>query len=278
MSDYWPNDDGRTWTYDQHYQEFTDTPADVVHQAQLYFDGATVAPMGIAAQVLRSEGIPAQPPPALASRWAPAEVSDPFLRTLWRARPDLHGAIAHAVETASACPQDAPTDWYGVLLGGNLAYVKTADDVAAWRCNRDDTKSWIWLVSNLTIGNSVTLQLVPDLADDVFLHVTVAALEDVTVHAGVYPACLRVEYLVEYGSPLECIDYHGNSGHLRFETTGYIDFAAGVGPVRSLEEFANVAVDGLCASGLQARTTNELRSDPVPVRATTWGALKAIYR
>ena len=85
------------------------------------------------------------------------------------------------VAGTNPCPSTPPQGAVGpVLLNGELTYRKTADEIAAWRCNLADTRAWLWLTSNLTIGNTFTLQLVPDLADDVILR----AFQDFTHMAG----------------------------------------------------------------------------------------------
>ena len=124
----------------------------------------------------------------------------------------------------------------------------------------------------------------PDLASDVYLHGTMAAFEDVTVPAGTYGQCLRVDYLVDYGTS-NCTDQNGSVvGTYRAETRGFVDYAPGVGPVKSSEGFVPFAeVTGDCGSsgpvGIAfSQITRTLAATPVPVVATTWGRIKTIYR
>lgn len=284
MSSLWPNDDGRSWTYQSHYEAVS--PPEVVDQtARLTFDGTTVAPTSVAAQYLREQLLSG---PATTLTFA-ENVSSPLLRNLWLARPDLREAIEQysvAMTTGgNPCPEFAPPGGYNaLLLGGEFAYVKTGDEIAAWRCNMADTRSWLWLVSDLSIGNTFSLQLVPDLASNVYLHGTIAAFEDVTVPAGTYSQCLRVDYVVDYGTS-NCTDQNGTPvGTIRSETRGFVDYAPGVGPVKSSEGFVLYAeVTGDCGSsgpvGLAfSQITRTLAATPVPVVATTWGRIKTIYR
>ena len=76
---YWPHVDGRERLYDQHHEDLYPPGPTVDNQARLYFDGATVAPVGITAQVLSGE---VTSPPALpnGNLEAPAEIGDPFLQ------------------------------------------------------------------------------------------------------------------------------------------------------------------------------------------------------
>jgi hypothetical protein len=159
----------------------------------------------------------------------------------------------------------------------------TASEVAAWRCNLADTQSWLWLVSDLTIGHQFSLQLVPDLASDVFLHGTIAAIEPATVPAGTYANCVRVDYVIDYGTSA-CTDDAGNVlGTSRAETRGYVHYAPNVGPVDSFEQFFPYQeVTGTCGAGHVGQpsslVTLRLNTPPVPARSTTWGKLKVAYR
>ena len=279
MDSLWPNDDGRSWSYDQHYESFGPVPEVVDNQIRLVLDGSTVAPDAINAQYLRQQLVSG---PALRSKLAGVP-ADPFLRQLWIARPDLRGRIQLAL-SESPCPQNAPSGSYSVLLSGEFAFLKTANEVAAWRCNLPNTRSWQWLVSNLTIGNSFTLQLIPDLASDVYLHGTIAAIESATVPAGTFASCVRVDYVIDYGTSA-CVDSAGNVfGTFRSETRGAIHYAPGVGPIQSHEEFIPYAqVNGSCVDpgevgNVASATSLQLNSQPVPVRRTSWARVKQSYR
>ncbi len=279
MDALWPNEDGRNWRYDQHYESFDTNLLVLDNQIRIFLDGTTVAPNGIQAQYLRQEVIAG---PVAATALA-SLVPDAFLRRVWEARPDLQQKILNLL-TDSPCPTNAPAGSYAVLLNGEFAYRKTAQEIAAWRCNFADTRSWLWLVSDLTIGNTFTLQLIPDLASNIFLHGKIAAIESATVPAGTFDDCMRVEYVVDYGTS-ECVDNAGVViGTSRSETRGYIHYAPLVGPVESNEEFIRYAeATGTCAAPQDigrvfARATLRLNSPTVPVTRTTWGRLKAAYR
>ena len=284
MSELWPNDDGRSWRYQSRFEEFIPTPTLNDQLVRLILDGGTIAPVGIATQLLREE-LPSGPIMTFA---AAPDVSNPFLRNLWNARPDLRTAISQralaSLAGGSACPADAPPGGQpAFFLSGEKAFLKTASEIGSWRCNADNTQQWLWLVSDLTPGNTFSLQLVPDLASDVILHGTVGTLEDVTVPAGTY-SCLRVDYVVDYGISV-CVDVNGTPhGTFRSETRGFVHYASGVGPIQSLEEFIQFAeVTGDCAPpedvGLvYSRVTRQLDSSPVLVVATSWGRIKTIYR
>lgn len=278
MDALWPSEDGRSWSYDQHYESFDANPQVIANQVRIFFDGTTVAPNGIEAQYLREQLIGGDAPATALA----AVLPDPLLRRLWVARPDLREKILHAVED-SPCPEQTPSYSYALLLGGEFAYRKTADEIAAWRCNLADRRAWRWLVSDLTIGNTFTLQLIPDLASNVLLHGTIAAIEPATVPAGRFDDCVRVEYVIDYGLN-ECTDASGNTlGTARWETRGYVKYAPHTGPVQSNEEFLIAEATGTCVTPedigrAMSRTSLKLNSPTVPVRPTTWGRIKAAYR
>lgn len=280
MDSLWPNTDGLSWSYDQHYESYELNQLVVDNQIRIFFDGPTTAPTAIDAQYLRHQLLSG---PAAVMAEDSSLPADPFYRQLWIARPDLRVKIRQALDGAP-CPQFAPPGAYAVLLSGEFAFLKTADEIATWRCTLADTRSWLFLVSNLTIGNTFTLQLIPDLASNVYLHGTIAAVEPATVPAGTFADCVRVDYVVDYGLT-ECTDNAGSPiGTYRSETRGAIHYAPQVGPVRSSEEFIRFAeATGTCVDPqevgvVMARTTLGLFSGTTTVRHTTWGRLKTTYR
>jgi len=282
MAQLWPNDDGRSWRYDQHY-DGTPYDPDVVHnQVRVFFDGTTTASGGVATQYLRQELVSGpSPAPLLAGASPTISHLDPFMRTVWMARPDLRARIEQ-VAAELPCPDTRPDGGYALLLGGEFAWLRTATDVSAWRCNLASTRSWQWLTANLSIGSTFTLQLVPDLASNVFLHGTVAAVVDANVPAGIFQDCVEVDYVIDYGQS-ECTDQEGNPiGSYRSETRGYVRYAPNVGPVESAEQFIPSAEGVSCGPWAVGEpvslTTMELSSLPVPARPMSWGKLKVAYR
>jgi hypothetical protein len=269
LADYWPHEDGRTWLYEQHHEELFPPGVPTNDLARLWFEGTTVTPGGPVAQVLKSS-VSGAPLGLRLDTQVPAEVTGPLLRRLWLARPDLRSAILKSA-TESPCPTEATPGWAPLLLSGGLAYVQTASEVAAWRCNVPNTKAWLWLTSDLDPGSTASLQLIPDLADDVFLHLQVFGLEDVTVPGGTFKDCLRVDYRIDYGgSP--CTD-----GTPAFETTGFVRYAPGVGPIECLEELAGSEIPCIDRQ-LFTRSTLKLYAPSVPAKASSWGRVKSAYR
>jgi hypothetical protein len=278
LSSLWPNDDGRSWEYAQHHEDLV-TPITVDNRTRLFFDGTTVAPNSIEAQYLHQQLLEG----TIAADALESRMADPFLRVLWNVRPDLRESLRNAADVLP-CPQTGATGTYSILLNGEFAFRKTADEIAAWRCNFPDTKSWIWLVSDLTVGHEFTLQLVPDLASDVVLRGRVAAIELVTVPAGTFPNSVRVDYTVEFGAS-SCTDDGGNpTGTKKTELRGHVHYVEDVGPVESFEEILLSELTGTCypegfAVGEPfARTTMQMDELPTPARRRTWGRLKMMYR
>ncbi len=279
MDELWPNQDGLSWTYAQRYEDFDLTPSVVENRTRIFLDGTVIAPTAIQAQYLRQELISG---PAFVESSEPA-LTDPFLRQLWIARPDLRTKILQ-VESDADCPETRAPGSYGYFLNGELAYLKTSGDIGAWRCNKSDTQAWLWLVSDVSVGNTFTLQLVPDLADDVFLHGEIVAVEPVTVPAGTFKNCVRVDYLVDYGfSTCYGQQRQPRSGRYgrRLEATSTTRPASA--RCESFEEFIPIAerigsCGGPSVGAPVSRVSLQMDTTPTPVRRTTWGQIKLTYR
>ncbi len=285
MSSLWPNDDGHSWTYRQTYVEDLWVGGDAIeNEVRFYLDGYGTVPGGIAVQNLRLQVLSAsgRSSSAVAPILGDNPMHDPFLRGLWWARPDLRAALQEGVSNGKI--EETPPGYYQLLLSEG-AYRKSETEIAAWREDQDAMMSWLWLISDIEPGATFSLQLVPDLADNVWLHGTVTGWEDVDVPAGTFHS-LRVDYLIDYGIST-CVDGQGQeTGSIRSETRGWIDYAPWVGPVKSHELFVPVAevLSGDCP-GIghlgEALTEGGLElgvPGPVPVQAVSWGRLKALYR
>lgn len=287
MDQLWPNADGLSWTYDQVYHDYYGQEV-VQNQVRFFFDGTSIVPGGIVVQnydyeVFGSAGRALKTPAGLETAPEVVRNQGPFWRNLWRARPDLRTKIELRCAKDAA---DTRPEWlYGVLLHGG-AYLKTSEEIATYRTDLVATQSWLYLTSDLTVGATFDLQLVPDLADDAWLHATVAAWEDVTVPAGTFAGCLRVDYRIDYGLSI-CTNEQGQeTGSMRSETRGFVHYAAGVGPVQTHEEFIPFAEQPLGFCGLfwpvgEPLTESGLslaNLQPTPVKEKSWGSLKHHFR
>jgi hypothetical protein len=278
----WPNADGTRWTYDQHHEDFLTTET-VENTVRLFLQGTVAIPGGPVVQSLHEELVEGTPK---AQSTATPRIHDRLLQQLWQARPDLRTRIAACAAVQS--PGSVQTQPYiQTILVGAGTFEKTVDQIRAWRTDISGQVSWLWLVADLTPGNTFQLQLVPDLADDVFLFGTIGTVEEVAVPAGVFGNAQRVEYRIDFGVST-CIDDMGNTvGEFRSETSGSIHFVRAVGPVRVDEDFFILSeqVSGDCfmppveEGQVTTRTSLALSSsDVVPVKSTSWGAVKTIYR
>lgn len=280
MDALWPNEDGRSWTYAARTENYEELPPSISDRTvRMFLEGTVVAPDAITVQMLRGELLSGP----VAFDALTARIPDPLMRAIHRARPDLRSAIEARVEGVG-CSVVRADGFDGLMLSAELTYLKTATEIASWRCNATNLRAWRWLVADLTLGNTFTLPLVPDLAPDILLHGTIAAVEDVVVPAGTIASCLRVDYRIDYGLT-ECTDESGTPlGTARSETRGSVHYAMGIGPVASFEEFIPDADGtGTCPLVVPAgeplsRITMKLASLPVAVVPATWGQLKSRYR
>jgi hypothetical protein len=272
MSSLWPNQDGLSWEYKQTVERaaWSAVGADSSETAvRLRFDGTLIVPGGIETQNLVDEGVtPSAPGSGLTGNGA-------LLRNLWLARPDLRNAVRDRGGPALA-PEAFP--WEALLIHG-APYQKTTNEIVTWRDNTEALKSWIFLVLDLTPGNTFSIQLVPDLASDVFLHGTIGGLENATVPAGSYPGCVRVDYVIDYGQAICTGEGSPDFGSYRGMTQGHVLYAPSVGPILSVEELTFTEVTGDCPgimpNEVAARVSLALTTAPVRSEPVTWGRLKA---
>ena len=155
--------------------------------------------------------------------------ADRFLARVAAVRPDLRqrieARIGHTVIDA--------IDPLPLFLAAG-AWQKTVDWIGKYADLNTDL-AWLYLENNLTPGHSFTLQLVPELADDVFLHGRVLGAVTVETEAGTYEDALEVVYQIDYGVS-QAADIDGSVvGYVRIFDVARVIYAAGVGPVESEE-------------------------------------------
>ena len=204
----------------------------------------------------------------------------PLLRQLWRLRPDLREEILERREKQSVA------FWPGILLGPldisrGVSYRQTDARVGGWR---DEIGDWSWwhLTDELFAGAGFTLQLVPDLASDVFLHGTVRGTnESVITGAGAWTNAVVVDYVVDAGEATITNESGDVLGTLTSEIRGWVAYVPDVGPVASFEDARILNVD--CPSGCPEETVDGevishtellLRELPVATETSTWGSIK----
>jgi hypothetical protein len=278
----WPNDDGIKWTYDFAGWDLGNPPMAASDtwdgEATLTLAGTTETPGGTAQNLV---GWHTAATPATAGLHLTA-----LQRNLWRARPDLHARIAaHAKRQP---PRLAAVDWVPVLLNPG-PFMKLTDRIEMWQ-DVWDHPTWLYLTNSLGNGQMFTEQLLPELADDVFLHGTVADNNAmITTPAGVFNNAVKIDYEVDYGESTLLDEQAQPIGTTHARTIGWVVYVPGVGPVDMQEEFIPYnQVDcspGECPQEILDQVgdvflhlTMQLNAGPVAVEEKPWGAVKQLYR
>ena len=274
----WPNADGLRWDYEITVTSHFGAAENFTAPAMMQLAGTAETAGGTAQVLVAGHGLG----PGVAA--APA--LDPLLRAVWRARPDLRAAIAARYATPGLA--EVPPPWYPVFLHPGY-FMKGSTEIQMW-LPEVNHPTWTYLEDNLTSGATFTQQLIPEIADNVYLHGTVEAVDvTVTTQAGSYDHAVRMGYVVDYGLS-QGTDPDGNPvGSSRSETRGHVHYVPEVGPVELLEDFLPyVEVD--CSPnpcppewsdhlGESAQTVSlSLVREPVAVVARSWSEIKQLYR
>ncbi len=268
LSNAWPNQDRRAWTYEltasqwstlpvapfpaevvfaTHEEvpaaptlaeaaslldeQFTGTP--VASDQALYtlqFLGTTTTESGARGQnlVATLDGEPLLAKSA-AVEGLEAGTDQALLVRVALARPDLRARIQARLGSAHL----AEIDPLPLFLRDGV-WEKTEDWIGRYGDLSADL-AWLYLEADLDVGHEFTLQLVPELAEDVFLHGRVHGRVTVENEVGTYPGALEVIYQIDYGGS-EVTDINGEvQGYARLFDLARIVYAAGVGPVESEE-------------------------------------------
>lgn len=271
----WPNQDGLQWDFRISVQEIV-TPLDFAGEASLRFAG-TVETAGGTAQVLEAtHDLPAKP--------GVGPDLDPLLGSIWRARPDLRQAL----ETRYGKTGKAGLNWWPLLLHGG-SFMKSPASIQMWQ-EEWDHPTWTYLLNDLTQGATFTHQLIPEIADDVFLHGTVDAI-DATVEtvSGTFEHAVRMRYVIDYGWSTAVNDAGDEVGQFRGETRGHVHYVPNIGPVELLEDFVPfVEIDcspDVCPSelsdlfGITVQSIQlSLTRATVGVASKSWTQVKALYQ
>ena len=259
----WPNEDGRSWTYDlsTEFWEFDfldpeyvyDTPAQVPDAPnlgslfplidepttpdstatfetwyRLEFNGDITTRSGVTAQNLvetRGDGH-LKGAPDLARGSA---MGSGFLATLAAVRPELFPGTQ---TTGVFDPSSHPSVGLDPLFLHGGAWQRTEDWIGNYG-DLDALPSWRFLEGDPLPGSKFTFQLVPQLADDVFLHAVVRAEVNIETPVGTFTNAFDAVYMVDYGISITP-DFLGFYREISF---GNIVYAPTVGPVKSYERF-----------------------------------------
>jgi len=265
LDNVWPNADGSEWTYDLVQMRWEsgalplyptvdavppvpsldevedllgehpvgDPLPEIAAGWVLRFDGTITTESGATGQKLEQEIVP-PPAPAPAPPGAGPHGTDPFLARLWAARPDLRARLAaRGFDPGAADPRAA-----GViepLFLSGYAWEKSPYRIVAFGdLNRDP--AWIYLEANLEPGHEFTIQLVPYLTDDVFLHARMLPRRNVATPAGTFAGVAECLYVVDYGVG-KVTDASGILlGYRGTFSYGTVAYAPRFGPVQSFEQ------------------------------------------
>ncbi len=115
--------------------------------------------------------------------------------------------------------------------------MKNVTEIDMWQDSWDHP-TWRYLENDLTVGATFVMQLIPELADDIFLHGTVTDISaTVETMAGVFDDAVKMEYLIDLGESYFTDEEGSLIGTTHSEIFAQIHFVPGVGPVDLLEEF-----------------------------------------
>jgi hypothetical protein len=264
LDNIWPHADGTGWLYDLTVREYTtagygDDPPPLPTWAQidsllnepagvdlvsedaglygLRFDGDLVTDTGVTGQDLVET--------IYADVWseegkaAAAPRPDPVALLVARARPDLRAALAARLGVDEAALLAALADKELTDMGSLYflgAYAFAAEDDGYYGYGDLNTShAWTYLEGPLEPGTTWSLQLVPDIADDIWLHGHVWSVEDMTVGGRAVDNAVAALYLVDLG--LQTVtDEQGNIvGEFQAYMYGRTVFVPEVGPVACTE-------------------------------------------
>jgi hypothetical protein len=255
----WPNADGSSWTYDYSSRVWDSvgipptypTPADVpppptlaeladffpthgaggpaVNEEATYsiaFDGFITTESGATGQQMVTE-LDSSVPAARGDR-PPEEL----LARLWTARPDLRERL---LAEGLGPPRDrrGGTTFRPMLLSG-YAWARTSDWIGGYG-DLDRNPSWIYLTADLDPGAEFTHQLLPAVADDVFLHARILERQTIATPLGVFDNSVVCLYLVDYGVLSVTNEFGGVQGYVQSLSYGTVAYVAGIGPIFSYE-------------------------------------------
>ncbi len=270
----WPNPDGTRWEFDYHVVQVFPEPVDATTSAFLALEGTIGTPGGTAQVLLAEHGdIPA----------AVATAPDlPFpLAMVWQGRPDLREAIV------ARYGQNRPQrSWNPDFLHGGY-FLKTADDIEMWQPDFSHL-TWIYVESDLTVGASFVLQLVPEFADDIFLHGTVAAIDaTVSTPVSTFTDAVQMDYLVDLGWQDFVTEEGVLLGSIHGEYRGQVFYVPDVGPVAMHEESTPFAVVDCpdCPDYMHDYEGDTLLFQdlaltalPVGTQTASWSDVKSLFR
>lgn len=260
LENVWPNEDGRGWTYDFFHREWPDTttpplagltiddadsmlavvaPAGTPTDAHIWrnvFEGMETTESGAVGQNLR--GYYYRDVEGGVRRWVPADRPSLAERLVLPRYATIEEFAARRICCVGA-----------LLIEGGPAFVKTEELIGSYG-DLDQRLSWKWLEADLGPGSGFTLQLVPALADNVFLHAEIREVRDLSTPYGEFENALSVNYMIEHGQEYLLGPDDTRIGPFQSWTFGRMEFVPEVGPVYCLERFVVPDLEGEVEPGL----------------------------
>ena len=286
LENIWPNEDGNLWDYRVEV-EFPDSPGSGLYDREedvpplptqseliawlaeplsmvdslsrrvfltLQFDDMRTTDSGVTAQNLAETFYNSLDLKSTAEAGNPQAV---FLQHLSRARPDLQAAIAEQwpeyeiinAVTVQYLQGAEPFFLFGYAWEKSEDYIGTYGDL-------DQNLAWKYLEADLSPGHSFSFQLVPSLADDVWLHGHVQRQLDHRVGPNTYENCIELLYVVDFGIGTATDETGQTLGYWRSYGAGTMIYAPQVGPVALHERLTLVADPILQDSGTGVQERN----------------------
>ncbi len=248
LTNIWPNADGTSWTYDHALNEWdegwtfyptreavpmvplpdwsevyallnTEHPGGVwMSETGTYtmtFDGQKTTPPGVTAQnLLEDILIDSRSGAGLASSAVIKRVSDPLRAT--------RSLLIRG--EASATLGNGPIMIHGGAWKRTSSYLATYGDY-------DKEPAWKFLTSNLNVGSTFSLQLIPWLASGVYLHGHVYRQIAVDTEIGTLKKALDCLYIIDYGISVATDTQGRPVGYFRSIDCGRVIYAPTIGPV-----------------------------------------------
>jgi hypothetical protein len=272
LSTLWPAEIGQEWEFDVRVEGPFDVietgivTQTVVGQSELS-PGVTVWCFNIESSVSAS-ALPGMP-----------EGLSALEQRLWSVRPELREKLLVGRARRVAVQ---PSLLLRVPECSNEAGLLVDDEVAMglWGSNGD--WAWWWITADVTPGSTFRLQLVPHLADDVFVNGNVRTIDGaVTTPAGSFTNVVIVDYVIELGESIISDAVGTVLGTAFFETVGWVAFVPGVGPVASEEAFSPAEIDcpecPLVVFETVTTTMDLQATTVVPAERRSFGSLKAQF-
>ena len=252
LANIWPHADGTGWIYDLQSSLYApaegtgDAPPlptmEELHAAaqlpvtedlleredglyRLLFDGPITSDTGITGQdLVESVYMPVEETKRAAA------ATDPLLPLLYRVRPDLRPRLAAVVDPEKAL-LEVPDGLY--FMG---AYVFAAEDTGYYGYGDINTQhAWTYLEGDLQPGDTWTLQLVPGITDDIWLHGRIWSVGDWSDGRRTWSNAVECLYLVDMGLARQTDEQGNLIATYRQYMYGITVFVPTVGPVSCLE-------------------------------------------